>query len=90
MPHTPAHDTIDPDEVFDPPRVRRPSLLAQAGWGIFDSGLRLVEFFGKLFLFGVAALVGVLVLLGVVVHYLGKGADWLQREADKQEQTTTP
>ena len=78
------HDTLDPEVRYLPQPRRRSSVLAQAGWGLWDMLLRLVEFSVKMV--GAALLVAVL-LVAVAVwgwhHVVEAGVDKLQ------QQTTT-
>ena len=95
------HDTLDPAEAevryLPQPRRRRPGVLGQWAWGLWDMVLRLVEFSVKMF----AAAVIVAVLIGAAVawgwhHVVEAGVDKLQCAAhtgpcpDETPTTTTP
>lgn len=81
------HDTIDREVRYLPqPAPRRRGMLAQFGLGLWDTALRLTEFFAKLFLASVVVLALIVVLALVGWHYLEKGVDWL---GDQTTPTTT-
>lgn len=84
------HDTLDPEVRYLPaPPRRRPNVLAQAWWGLWDTLLRLVEFSVKML--GAAVIVVVLLVAALIWgwhHVVEAGVEKLQDVSTTT--TTTP